>query len=222
MLEGDVKSLDILPCQQSTHCFDSALHRDRYRRAGFFDRALDRDQSGLAIDHILHGFEQQNVGAALDKAGRLNFVRGGELIEIDTAGNRDSLGGGPHRSDDETRLIRSAEGVGLETGQFRRPSIDLLRLVRETVLAEHKWNRAEGRGLNKVGAGGEESVVHFADGIGASQHDVFVAALEMSAAEIVGSEVEPLVIGAERAIDNEDAMRQQLPKELYPRRISEH
>ena len=68
----------------------------------------------------------------------------------------------------------------------------------------------------------EEAVMHLADRVGAGQHDVFVAALVLRTAEVLGPEVEPLDIGAERAVDHQDTVRQQLPQELYSRRVSQH
>ncbi len=107
-------------------------------------------------------------------------------------------------------------------GELGGALIDSMGLVRETVLAEDVGDCAKGRGFDKVGAHFEEALMHLADSVGAGEDDVFVAALVLRAAEVLGSEIEPLDIGAERAVDHEDALRQQLPKELYSSRVSQH
>ena len=54
---------------------------------------------------------------------------------------------------------------------------------------------------------GEEGVVHPGDDVGAGQHQVLVAALEVGAAEVVGVQVEGLDVGAEGAVVEDDALR---------------
>src|SRR5271166_3114304 len=90
-----------------------------------------------------------------------------------------------------------------------------MRLVRETVLAEDVGNRAESRGLDEVGAGLEEAAMHGADDVGPGEDDMLVAALVLRAAEILGPEVEALDVSAERAVDHEDTIREQLLEEVY-------
>ena len=53
------------------------------------------------------------------------------------------------------------------------------------------------------------SRVHLADEVGAGEHEVLVAALERGAAEVVGAEVLVLDPGAERAVEDEDALAQE-------------
>ena len=67
---------------------------------------------------------------------------------------------------------------------------------------------AEGGGLDRVDAGLEVLVVHLADEVGPGEHEVLVAALERGAAEVVGAEVLALDPGAERAVEDQDALAQ--------------
>src|SRR5579871_4661205 len=97
-----------------------------------------------------------------------------------------------------------------------------MRLVGEIIFSEHVWDCAEGRGFDKVGAHREKALMHFANSVRASQHDVFVAALELGTAEIFGSEIEPLDVSAEGAVDDENTLGQQLTKELNSSKVSQH
>ena len=60
--------------------------------------------------------------------------------------------------------------------------------------------------LDHVDADLEERVVHVRDHVGAGEHEHLVAALEVGAAEVVGAEVEVLDVGAERAVEDDDAL----------------
>jgi len=64
--------------------------------------------------------------------------------------------------------------------------------------------------------------MHLPDSIRASEDDVFVTALILRSAEVIGSEVEPLDISAERPVDDENTLRQQLTKELNSSKVSQH
>jgi hypothetical protein len=56
--------------------------------------------------------------------------------------------------------------------------------------------------------------VHGRDGVGTGQHQVFVAALEVRPAEVVGPEVQRLHVGAEGTIEDDDALPDRVEKGL--------
>ncbi len=66
MRDRGIERLDILAREQRAHRFDRARNGDRGRDPGFFDRAFDSNQPGLAVERVLHRFEQQDIDAALD------------------------------------------------------------------------------------------------------------------------------------------------------------
>ncbi len=116
MRERGVECLDILPAQQSTHRLDGSRHCDRGRQPKFFDRIIDSGQAGFAVQRVVDGFEQQDVGAAFDQTFGLHAVAVAHLIERDAAGDRDALGRRAHRTRHESRLVRGAESGGFLAG----------------------------------------------------------------------------------------------------------
>ena len=64
--------------------------------------------------------------------------------------------------------------------------------------------RAEGVGLDDIGAGVEETVVQLADLVGARADQVLVASLELRAAEVGRGEMHVLDGRPRRAVDNDD------------------
>ena len=66
-------------------------------------------------------------------------------------------------------------------------AIELARVLGEAVLGQHDGGRAEGVGLDDVGAGVEEAVVQLANLVGAGEDQVLVAAFELRAAEVGGA-----------------------------------
>ena len=66
--------------------------------------------------------------------------------------------------------------------------------------------RAEAGRLDDVDADLEEGVVHAGDHVGSGGDEQLVAALEGLAAEVVGGEVERLHVGAEGAVEDDDAL----------------
>ena len=85
----------------------------------------------------------------------------------------------------------------------------------QPVLGEHERGRAEGVGLEDVGAGSEETLVHALDDVGPRQHEVLVAALQVGAAEVVGAEVEVLDRRAHGAVEDEDPLAEEAFQNCY-------
>ena len=157
--ERGIKGLDILPRQQRTHRLDRARDRDRNLNTGPRDRALDSDQPGLAVERVLHGLQQQQVDAAFDQSLGLLLVGVRELVEGDAAGDGNGLGRRPHRARHETRPLRRGGGVGGGARDRAGQAIHFARVLGEPILGQHDRGRAEGVGLDNVGAGVEETVV---------------------------------------------------------------
>ena len=85
----------------------------------------------------------------------------------------------------------------------------------EAVLGEHERGRAEGVGLEDVGAGREEALVDALDDVGAREHEILVAAFEIGTAEIVGTEVEGLDRGSHGAVEHQDALGEESLEKGY-------
>ncbi len=148
MCERSIERLDVLAAEQGAHRLDSSRHGDCGRDAEFCDRGLDADQPGLAVERVVDGFQQQDVGAALDQALGLHLVAVAHLIERDTAGDRDALGRRPHRAGDEAWLFRGAEAGGLFAREYRGETVNFARVLLEAVLGEHDRAGLETRGLD--------------------------------------------------------------------------
>ena len=184
--------------------------------------ALDSDEAGLAVQRVVDGFEQQDVGAAFDQAFGLHLVAVAHLIERDAAGDRDALGRRAHRSRHEARLVRGAEASGFFPCQTRGETVDFARVLLEAILGEHDRTGLEARGLDNVGAGFEKTVVHAANQVWPRAHDVLVASFVARAAVVGGGEIFAEHESAERAVQNEDSFGEQLLEELDPVRVGGH
>ncbi len=202
--ERGVKGFDILPRQQRAHRLDRARDRERDLDAGFRDRALDSDQARLAVERVLHGLQQKQIDAALDEALGLLLVGIRELVESDAAGDRDGLGRRPHRARHEAGPLGGAGGVGSRARDRAGQAIDFVRVFGEAVLGQHDRGAAECVGLDEIGAGVEETVVQFADFVGARADQVLIASLELRTAEVGGAEMHVLDGRPRRAVDNDD------------------
>ena len=82
--------------------------------------------------------------------------------------------------------------------------VELVGLVGDVVLVEHRREAAEARRLDGVDADVEERGVHAADDVRPGEAQHLVAALQRFAAEVVGGEVETLDVRAEGAIEDDD------------------
>ncbi len=210
MRERGVKRLDILTAEQRAHRLDRSRHTDGGRDAEFCDRGLDSDEACLAVQRVVDGFEQQDVGAAFDQSFGLNLVAVAHLIEGDAAGDRDALGRRAHRARHEARFVGGAESRGFLARERRGEAVEFARFRLETVLGEHDRARLKARGLDYVGAHFEKACVHPANQIRPRAHDVLVASLVASAAVIRRAQIFAEHKGAECAVQNEDSFGEQL------------
>ena len=85
-----------------------------------------------------------------------------------------------------------AGGVGSCARDRAGEAIDFARVFGEPILGQHDRGAAEGVGLDDIGAGVEETVVQFADFVGARADQVLVASFELRAAEVGRAEMHVL------------------------------
>ncbi len=87
-----------------------------------------------------------------------------------------------------------------------------VRVCGEAVFGEHNRSAAKTVGFDDVGAGVEIFAMYVQDYIWPGAHQVFVAAFERRAAEVLGGEVALLQHRAHGAVEHKDALRQQVAK----------
>jgi hypothetical protein len=92
----------------------------------------------------------------------------------------------------------------------------------QTILGQHDRRGAEARSLDNIGADFEESVMHRADQIRPGAHHVLVASFETHATVVFGAQVMPEHAGAERAVDYDDSLFEQLLEQLDPGAVGIH
>ena len=173
--------------------------------AGFREGPADPLGGGLEIQGVLGRLQQQQVDPAGQEPQGLAVEGGHELVEGDAAGDRDGPGRRPHGAGHPAGFVRRGDGVAGGAGDLRGPAVDLEDLVFQAVLGQHDVGGAEGVGLDDVGPRLQVGAVDLRDDIGPGQDQVFVAPLELGAAEIVGGEVALLELGPHGAVDDEDA-----------------
>ena len=96
--------------------------------------------------------------------------------------------------------------VGDLAGDARGGDVELVGAVGDVVLGEHRAEAAEAGRLHGIDADVEEGGVHAGDDVGPGEAQDLVAALERLPAEVVGREVETLHVGAEGAVEDDDAL----------------
>ena len=115
--QRDVQRLHVLPGQQRPHGFHGALHRNRDFEPQFGKGAVDAFKAGFDVERVLPGFQQQDVHAAFHESGGLDVVAVSQFFEGDSPGDRDGLGGRPHRTGDEPGLLRCRGSFSRLPGQ---------------------------------------------------------------------------------------------------------
>ncbi len=91
----------------------------------------------------------------------------------------------------------------------------------DAVLREHDRERAEGVGLDDVGADVQERTVQVFDGVGLGEDEHLVAALERGAAEVIGVQIHQLEVRTRRAVVDEDSFSQRREVGVVRARSSE-
>ena len=168
-------------------------------------RPATGDHRRLGLELVVDGLDEQQVDTALEQPERLDLVGVAQVGEPDLA-ERGQLGAGAHRPRHPPGPVGRGVLVGHPPSDRRGREVDLVGLVGDAVLAEGDRKGAEGRRLDGVHADLEERAVHALDDVGPGQDDVFVAAFELGAAEVLGGEVALLDVGAEGAVEHDDAL----------------
>ena len=182
------------------------FHRDRHHQGAPLARRaeglLDALQGCLDLQHVLAGFDDEEIHVTGQQTLRLLAERGLHRVEIDVA-ERGQLGGGTDRAGHEAGLLRGAVLIGHRSGQFGGPLVEREGLVLEAVFGQHDRGGTEGVGLDYIGPDFQELAMHRLHRIGPGDHKVFVAALQDSAAEILGAQVHLLQRGAGGTVEHQ-------------------
>jgi len=204
---------------------DGAGDHHRPAPPGLVEELLDGEQRGLGIQRVEHRFHQQDVGAAGGQAARGFHVIGHQRIESDIARagvvNVGRQRGGARRrsqhAGDEARLVGRRVFVGNAARQFRRCDIEFESQFGQPVFRLRDARAVEGVGLDDVGARLQVGLVDTADHVGPRDAEKVVVALEVlgrsgkTLAAVVGlDQFFPLHHGAHGAVEDQDALRQQL------------
>jgi len=98
--------------------------------------------------------------------------------------------------------------------QFRGALVQEMSVGREAVLGQHDGRSAETVCLDDVRTGLEVSAMDIQNDVGAGSDQVFIASFESGSAKIRRRQVALLQHGAHRAIQHENALREQLSQSL--------
>ena len=130
------------------------FHRDRHHQGAPLARRaeglLDALQGCLDLQHVLAGFDDEEIHVTGQQTLRLLAERGLHRVEIDVA-ERGQLGGGTDRASHEAGLLRGAVLIGHRSGQFGGPLVEREGLVLEAVFGQHDRGGTEGVGLDHIG-----------------------------------------------------------------------
>ena len=91
MRNRSVKRVSGLSGQHRAHLLDGARDHHRDAEAQFFAETVDGEQTCLDVARVLAGFEQQNVGAAVNQSLRLLVEAIDKLRKRDAATDRDGF-----------------------------------------------------------------------------------------------------------------------------------
>ena len=211
-----VERLDVLSREHRAHRLDRHRRHDRRSPSDLRERLLDADQPGLEVARVLGRLQEQDVGAAREKTDRLGTVVDDHLVERHAARHGHRLRRRSHGAGDEPQPPRRGRFRRRFAGELGRPPVDLDRPVREPVLREDQRCAAEGVRLDHVGAGREVVRVHPPHDVRPRPDQVFVAALELRAAEVGRRQVLALEPGPRRPVEHEDAFGEALLERLGP------
>ena len=156
----------------------------------------------LDLQHVLTGFDDEQVDVAGDQSLSLLAERIPHRVEIDVA-KGGQLGGGPHGARHETWLLRGAEFISHFPGQLGCPLVQLKGLVFQAVFRQHNRCSAEGIGFDDIAAHLEELAMHCLDCIRFGDRQVLVATLQVRTTEIIRRKPKPLKAGASGTVEHE-------------------
>jgi len=154
--------------------------------------------------------EQQQIDAAGHEVARLLAVEIRQFVEGNLGKCRirggDEHPGRSEGSRDEAGLFRRADRIASIPGEPSGGEVDLGRFLAQTILVELETRGRERVGLDDVGAGGEVGSVNLPNEIRPRQHEGFVTAMVLRAAEIVVAEAHLHELGAHGTVEDQDAV----------------
>ena len=187
------------------HCA-GGLHRHAHHQrpalAGFAERGLNALQRCLDLQHVLAGFDDEQVDVASQQPFGLLGEGGFHRVEIDVPQGR-QLGGGPHRAGYKAGLLGGGVGIRHLAGQFGSALVEGKGLIGDVVFRQHQGGGSEGVGLDHIGTHLQKLAMHGLHRIRAGEHQDFVAALQRWTAEVVGAQVHLLQRGAGGTVEHE-------------------
>ena len=230
MGEGIEKRLDGLPREgAAAEVGDRARDHDGQVFSGLLEKAADGEESGLGVEGVEDGFDEEDVHSALDEVFDLLGVGGGDLLEGHLA-----LAGVVHIARDRERAVERADGagdidaaVGAGVGGFAGESgsgeVEFGDEMAEAVVLLRDRGGVEGVRLDDVRAGGDVFRVNLANDLRLGEHEEVVVSLEILAGPI--GEAVATVVGllqlvlldhrAHRAVEEDDALREQIAKGFF-------
>ena len=188
-------SSDVRTDEHRSGGFHGHGHHQRPSLTGGCKRFFNALQRGLDLQHVLAGLNDEQVNIAGNQSFGL-FPEGiAHRVEVDVPQGR-QLGGGSHGPSHEAGPLRGAEFVGHLPGQFRRPFVEFKGLVFKAVFRENDRGGSKGVCFDHVAAHVEELTMHRFHRLGFGDGQIFVAALQLRATEILGGQIKALEAGA--------------------------
>ena len=188
----------------------------------------------LGVERVEDGFDQQQVGAALEQSFDLLGIGDAQFVEGDGAEagigdvGRDRSGaiGRPERAGDETRAaVLALREIGRRARKPCALDVELMGDALHAVIGLGNARRGEGVGRDDVGAGAEIREMDVADRVGLAEDEQIVVAadfavpgIETGAAIALLVELEPLDHGAHGAVEHQDALGREAAQRLRGRR----
>ena len=195
------------------------LSLDGHRGAHVLECQSDAVDGRAGLEDVLLGLDEQHVGAALHQTLGLGADLVGQLVE----GNARQLrvirarqhSRGPDRPDDKSRnAVGGLVVVACAPGDRRGGHVDVGHELGEVApVGALPFGKAHRGGLERVGLHGlgpclEVRAVDLLEHIGSRDRQVVHGTLERTAAVVIGGEVACLDLGAEAAVEDDDAVAQ--------------
>ena len=157
------------------------LHRhldlQRHGPARRLHRPPAGDHRRLDLEEVHARLDEEQVDAAFEQPGGLLLVGVAQVGEADVPEAR-QLRAGTDRAGDVAGATVGGELVGDLSGEAAGGDVELVGLVGDVVLVEHRREAAEARRLDGIDADLEERRVHAADHVGPGEAEDLVAALQ--------------------------------------------
>ena len=209
---------------------DGAADHDRHALVRRGEHLLDREQRGFRVQRVEDRFDQQNVGTTIQQAARGLGIRSYQLGVrhvarrwiVDLWRQRCGAIGGPEHAGHvaRTRRLTRLEQIGDIPRQSRAFDVQLVSQRLHAVIGHRDRGRVERIGLENVGAGKQIRGVNGTDQFRPRECEQVVVTAQIARpvseprATIRGL-IEALALnhGAHRTVEEQDALRQQLPKQ---------